>query len=409
LGRVVTCDHGEGAATVLSGLTITNGDAYTGAGMYNHESSPTVMNCIFRENEADWGGGVCNRDFSSPAFGNCLFIENLARSGHGGGIYNLHECQPVIADCEFISNTAELSGGAIMNDSAASAIMLRCLFLANTAAGGGAVLNAAGSSIFIMDCIFKGTTANYGGGVWNGEGCQPSIINCLFHANRALQCGGGLRNLYESNPEVINCTFVANSAVWYGGAVRNYESSPTLDNCILWGNQAMDGNEVSNYGFSHPAFRCCDISGSGGSGGGWVDALGINGGGNIDANPLFADPDNHDFHLSAGSPCIDASDNASLPVDVTTDLDGKPRFVDDPDTEDTGYGDPPVVDIGPYEFQDESCPADVNGNETVDIHDLLQILSAWGPCEDCPEDVNGDGVADIDDVFAVLAAWGPCP
>ena len=41
-------------------------------------------------------------------------------------------------------------------------------------------------------------------------------------------------------------------------------------------------------------------------------------------------------------------------------------------------------------------------------HDLFQILSEWGPCDDCPEDINCDGIVDIDDIFAVLAAWGPC-
>ena len=65
-----------------------------------------------------------------------------------------------------------------------------------------------------------------------------------------------------------------------------------------------------------------------------------------DADPLFVDPDgpDHDpetfddnnYRLGAGSACIDAADNAAVPKRVTLDLDGNPRFVDDPDTEDTG-------------------------------------------------------------------------
>lgn len=57
----------------------------------------------------------------------------------------------------------------------------------------------------------------------------------------------------------------------------------------------------------------------------------------------------------------------------------------------------------------ELCDEDVNGDDSVDIDDLFQVLSAWGPCYDCPEDLNFDGQVDIDDVFAVLSAWGPCP
>jgi hypothetical protein len=72
------------------------------------------------------------------------------------------------------------------------------------------------------------------------------------------------------------------------------------------------------------------------------------------------DPDNGDFRLAAGSPCIDAADNTAVPVDITTDLDGNPRFAQDPCTFDTGNpdGTNPPVDIGAYEFQ-PPCPPDL--------------------------------------------------
>jgi len=72
----------------------------------------------------------------------------------------------------------------------------------------------------------------------------------------------------------------------------------------------------------------------------------------------------HDYHLTGGSPCIDAADNDAVPPDtldldgdgdttepIPFDLDGNPRFVDDPATPDTGNGEPPIVDMGAYEFQ----------------------------------------------------------
>ncbi|UCD75734.1 MAG: hypothetical protein JSV91_02230 [Phycisphaerales bacterium] len=57
----------------------------------------------------------------------------------------------------------------------------------------------------------------------------------------------------------------------------------------------------------------------------------------------------------------------------------------------------------------DTCPADVNNDQTVDIDDLFQVLGAWGTCDDCPEDVNDSGVVDIDDIFEILGNWGPCP
>ena len=70
----------------------------------------------------------------------------------------------------------------------------------------------------------------------------------------------------------------------------------------------------------------------------------------IDADPLFVQPVG-DLRLSAGSPCIDAGNVFAVTPSVTTDLDGNPRFVDDPGVPDTGLGPPPVVNLGAYERQ----------------------------------------------------------
>ena len=56
-----------------------------------------------------------------------------------------------------------------------------------------------------------------------------------------------------------------------------------------------------------------------------------------------------------------------------------------------------------------ACPADVDGNQQVDVSDLLAVLLSWGPCAGCPEDVDGDGVVGVGDLVLTIAAWGPCP
>jgi hypothetical protein len=49
--------------------------------------------------------------------------------------------------------------------------------------------------------------------------------------------------------------------------------------------------------------------------------------------------------------------------------------------------------------------ADVNGDGSVDVDDLLAVMQAWGPCDGCPEDVDGSGMVDVDDLLAVLLIW----
>jgi hypothetical protein len=60
-----------------------------------------------------------------------------------------------------------------------------------------------------------------------------------------------------------------------------------------------------------------------------------------------------------------------------------------------------------YMFVTAPCPADVNGDGSVDVLDLLQLLAAWGNSGG-PEDINGDGIVDVLDLLALLSAWGPC-
>jgi hypothetical protein len=59
-------------------------------------------------------------------------------------------------------------------------------------------------------------------------------------------------------------------------------------------------------------------------------------------------------------------------------------------------GDPGVLD----------CPADLSGDDVVDVSDFLLLLSAWGTPAG---DMDGDGDTGVTDFLVLLAAWGPCP
>ena len=55
------------------------------------------------------------------------------------------------------------------------------------------------------------------------------------------------------------------------------------------------------------------------------------------------------------------------------------------------------------------CPADLSGDGSVDVSDLLSLLAGWGSCNgDCPADLTGDGAVDVSDLLLLLAAWGEC-
>ncbi len=215
------------------------------------------------------------------------------------------------------------------------------------------------------------------------------MTNCTFSGNNAL-FGGGLAN-FGGSPAAINCVFSGNTADQGGGGVYDDGGTTSVINSVMWGDSP---DEIAGPG--NPIAMFSVVQG------------GFPGTGNIDTDPDFVDPVNADFRLSPGSPCIDAGDNTAVPVGIDTDLDGNPRFVDDPDTPDSGNGDPPIVDMGAFEFQGTSCPWDCGGDNdgNVGINDFLALLAQWGGPGAC--DFDGGNVG-INDFLDLLANWGPCP
>ncbi len=113
------------------------------------------------------------------------------------------------------------------------------------------------------------------------------------------------------------------------------------------------------------------------------------------------------FHAGlSGDDCNGNSiaDECELAVGLADDC--QPNGIPD----DCDIADGTSQDINGNGIPDEcECPADITGDGTIDVLDLLAVLSAWGPCPPiCPADVNSDGVVDVLDLLEVLAAWGQC-
>ena len=51
-------------------------------------------------------------------------------------------------------------------------------------------------------------------------------------------------------------------------------------------------------------------------------------------------------------------------------------------------------------------PGDVNGDNVVNILDLLAVVAAWGPCSGCPADLDNNGTVNILDLLFVVSHWG---
>ncbi|MCH8153298.1 MAG: hypothetical protein IH830_13110 [Planctomycetes bacterium] len=70
---------------------------------------------------------------------------------------------------------------------------------------------------------------------------------------------------------------------------------------------------------------------------------------------------------------------------------------------------PDEAEIDDLHFGPPDCPADLDGDGSVGILDLLALLAAWGTDPGGPPDFDGDGTVGILDLLTLLANWGPCP
>jgi hypothetical protein len=67
---------------------------------------------------------------------------------------------------------------------------------------------------------------------------------------------------------------------------------------------------------------------------------------------------------------------------------------------------PVVMDMAALDLAGE--PADLDGNGSVGIGDMLQLLSAWGPCPPkgpCLGDLDCDGEVGVTDFLHLLSRW----
>ncbi len=453
-GSVVTFSNGESEWSLLDGFTIRNGHAryggglfclnssptienctisgnrgyidqgYTyGGGIYCKESSPTIVGCTILENTAKSSGGVHCDSSSSPTITNCTIMGNVA-TYYGGGVGCSHSSDPFIVNCVISDNTSSRYGGAIRCSSSPS-IMNCSIFRNRSDLGGG--ISIHGSSPMITHCSFADNSAGSGGAVYCKDSAEPTFTHCSITGNMAVEKGGGIYSHHASflmdnciiaynsapyggglycysyqydNRKMQNCIFYGNHAD-QGGGIHCYKSNLTITNCVLWMDRAPQGPEIwigpTDY-TSAITVSYSDVQG--GESVVYVDPgcelLWLEG--NMDSDPLFADED--DFHLTVGSPCIDAGDpdssfnDACFPPSLGTERN------------DMGaYGGPGACGWCGDHDGDGQTSSDCDGTDCDDLDP--DIYS--GALELCDgKDSDCDGITPDDEADDDLDGWRIC-
>ncbi|PEN14447.1 hypothetical protein CRI94_05320 [Longibacter salinarum] len=269
--RVVVSPSTLASSATLDGLVISGGNASqlggsdAGAGLFVDQSSPTVRNVTFRNNQAIVGGGAVLIQGGSPTFESVVFDQNTATATVGGGAVYVIEADPLtirqstfvgnqglsggalnisagtvdIDNSEFTQNTSADGGGAIFADTGDLTIT-RSIFDQNTTSGttggGGAIYQVTGSSR-ITNTVFAGNTTTGtvpGGAIHAAEGSSASIFNSVFTGNAATEARGGAIFLEGADLTATHITALSNDSP-DGSAVHAGDGgTATLQNIILW-------------------------------------------------------------------------------------------------------------------------------------------------------------------------------
>jgi parallel beta-helix repeat protein len=290
--NIITFSGTYDDTAVLNGFTITAGNAN---GSYH------PLNC---------GSGMYSRN-SKPILNNCTFIGNAARDG--GGMYNSNASRPVLTNCTFIGNSARVGGGLLNRYN--NTKLTNCTFSGNIASEGGGMFNSHTVITLVENCLFSRNSAEHGGAIGN-ESSYTKLSNCTFEENRVVDYGGGI-SLSNSKSTLTNCIFCFNSGK-NGNALACYSFNPAeieieLTNCILWD----DNNEIWNSSGITITISYSDIKGGQVSVNDPYEKI-VWGTGNIDSDPCFADPANHDYHLKSQAGRWDTNNQIWIKDGVTS-------------------------------------------------------------------------------------------
>ena len=321
------------------------------------EISHSVLFCNFSREH----GGALNAEKSKVVIRDCNVSNNLTYTEidtvyfmYGGGLRFIN-CEVDITTTDFRYNNGQGAiGGALSLD--------RC-------------------AVKIDRCKFEHNFGINGGGLYliRSNDWDCSITNSLFANNTSGHFGGGLA-ISDSSPLVSNLTVTNNLSIGVncGGIFFYQQSSPSVWNCIVYGN-ANDiplEEPVQMWSWTYegyaPEFHNCLVQ------------YGLENISNneiiqvyencLDEDPLFAAPEDENYRLSAESHCINAG-SLETPAEILTglDLDGHQRVSDG------------RIDLGAYEFdftgihetaQNENLALIVGNPVTVSSYAEIELESS---------------------------------
>ena len=339
--------------------------AYGGGGCYIRGEDIKVSQCVFSNNAAGGYGGGVYMYFGATVLDDCSIVNNSSTNGGGGCFAYYGGANALITNCVISGNTttAGAGGGCSLRADVGYFKIVNSKIIGNEARTAGGGVDTRSGKVVLMDCLIANNYAiqQYGGGI-RYDSTKPDvaeIMNCNIRENRAAYRYGGGGARLAGPCRMVGCLVISNvvtsqdsrsigaglliasgSAVCenntvVGNIVSNgtgggiyMSSAGQVNNTIIYDNTSRVGENQDWMATAGTFSNCCA-----------ADTDGMNGSGNIAADPEFSDAAAGNYRLTVASPCVNAGLNQDWMI-AGVDKDGRPRldrFVK-------------LVDIGCYEY-----------------------------------------------------------
>jgi predicted outer membrane repeat protein len=372
----------SGNSAAIAGNTFYGNGYYQG---YNggialwYVPMTTVTGNNFNGNSGGGNGGggalIYQNAISTNIVTGNTFNGNSSYSGNGGGAAFIYAYSgasiSIISNNTFGANTVYGPGGAVAVSGNGTITLAGNSFTGNSCSGnfsGGAVFISGGTNLVTGNFFTQNSAANGGGAI--SVSCPVITLsdNLIVYNSQssAGASGGGIFVNPQATLYMINNTVFGNSSGGGGGG-SSFQVNGSVEllnvfNNIIWGNTA-NGNGSDVYLTGSGLMKLFMFNDANGMYGVWNNALP-----QLNVDPKFFNPANTiygDYHLQAGSPCLNYGTNGLfLPA---IDLDGNVR------TNNAGQ-----VDLGCYEFNNTAKhPADTNANFVISAAEYSAYAAAW--------------------------------
>jgi len=231
-----------GSPTVnISALTVQNGTATAGGGIYNFFGALTLTDVTVGNNSATSGGGIYN-EIGTLALANVTVSGNSASSS-GGGIF-IGGGTLTLNSSTVSGNTAVSNGGGI-NRMGGTMTLTNTTVSGNSASNGGGIFS--GGTLTLNSSTVSGNSASgSGGGIYNADGTLT--LNSSPVNNNSASSGGGIYVSGGGTLTLNGSTVSSNTASSDGGAIYDsFGTVTTLTNTTVSGNSASNGGGIFNW------------------------------------------------------------------------------------------------------------------------------------------------------------------